>query len=89
MYIYIYVYIIYISIYHYLYFKLINVYIYIYIYICILVTLCDGSRREVRSTPHETFTFENITAVFIDLHMLRLVFIVVFQINSQPHASLH
>ena len=46
-------------------------YIYIYIYIYILVTRCDGSRREVRSTPHQAFTFENTTAAFIELHMFR------------------
>ena len=67
----------------------IYIHIYIYIYIYILVTPCDGSQREVRSTPHETCTFENITTVFIDLHMLRLFFFCFFLNNSQPHANLH
>ena len=50
----------------------------IYIYICILVPRCDGSQRAVRSTPHQAFTFENITAVVIDLHMFRHCFYYVF-----------
>ena len=40
----------------------------------ILVTLCEGSQRGVRSTPHQTFTFKNTTTTFIDLHMFRHVF---------------
>ena len=62
----------------------------IYIYIYIRVTLCDGSQREVRSTPHQTFTFEHTTAVFIDLHMfLHFFYYYLFYLNSQPHANLH
>ena len=55
------------------------------------VTPCDGSQKEARRTPHDTFTFENITTVFIDLHML-LLFFYYFKTKkkkSQPHASLH
>ena len=67
------------------------IYMYIYIYIHTLVTRCDGSQRDVRSTPHQAIAFENTTTVFIDLHMFRhfsFIF-VVLNINSQPHANLH
>ena len=68
----------------------IYIYIYIHIYIYILVTRCDGSQKEMRSTPHHAFTFETTTAVFIELHMVRHFFLMFFsKTNSQPHASLH
>ena len=76
MYIYIYIYILIINRNHSKYFKIIQIYIYIYIYI--LVALCEGSQRGARSTAHQTFTFENTTSAFIDLHMFSIFFYFLF-----------